>query len=263
MIQNKVYIKKDTHEYFDHDGNKFESVSRVLNLIEEPFDAETISKRCVGSAKYAGMTQDQIKKSWEENRDSAANHGTAVHDAIENYTKNFTIEPSNDHLEPMLKSIAADYVPYTKAYSECILYSPSFEKRGVRIAGTTDRILVVNSRGGYVDMEDYKTNISKGIVYHNNYNKYKKHPVSHLTDCNYIRYCLQLSIYGFMYEELTLNKIRSMWLRYIPKDNPLGHYRIPVPYMKNDAIAVLEHFASQKDKKVQKNDDSSEILIFD
>ena len=253
LIQNKVYINKEQHRYFDYAGNEFTSVSKILSMVKEPFDEKRLSAM---TAKKLGVTQADVLADWKKKRDDAAGHGTRIHDAIEEYKNFFTIKPSNMDLEPMLKSIAQEHSGYARCYSEALLYSPSFEKLGIRAAGTTDQILKVSTRSRYVDIEDYKTNLRNGIEFHSKYNKYLLGPVSHMQECNYNTYSLQLSIYALMYEELTGDLIRSLYIRFIPPNNPLGHYRIPVPYMKLEAWAVLNYFG-------EKTKADKETSIFD
>ncbi len=257
MLQNKIFLKKDTHQYFDHDGNQYQSVSRVLDTIKEKFDEDKWSKI---KAKQMGCSPEEVLAGWKKTAVHSQEHGTNVHDAIEKYTKYFEIDPGNEHLEPMLKSIAGDYKEYVRTYSECILYSPVFEKIKTRIAGTTDRLMIVDAKSKYIDIEDYKTNVQKGIQFYPQkkdgsfYPKYLFSPVDHLTDCNYHTYALQLSIYGAMAEELTGAKIRKLWIRFIPHDNPLAHYRIPLPYLKTDAYAVLNSYHNKQHMQMSYTD---------
>jgi len=242
MIQNEVYLRKEDHKYFDSKGKTYSSVSHVLNSVEEGFDAEKISRQVAGKGKYAGMTADQVKAQWKGIGTDSANHGTSIHDALEHFGKNYELKEEHTHLMPMVQSIIGDYRPYKKVHDECVLYHPDY-----MIAGTADKILEINTRKNIVDIEDYKTNNRKGIVYFNEFNKFKLHPVSHLSDCNFNRYTLQMSIYGLMYEKLTGGQVRALWIRYIPADNPLNHKRIPVPYMRTDAENILKNFYYKKD----------------
>ena len=257
MIQNFVTIDHYTHTYTDVNGDIYTSVSRVLDTVDNKFDAETMSRNCAGRGKYVGMTQEEVKAQWLSTAKESTDHGSRIHNALETYSKTFTIKKEDVDLEPMIKSVTLLHKDYVRTYDECILYHP-----GYKVAGTADKILLPTSRSGYVDIEDFKTNIKKGIVFHNEYGKFKKFPVEHLSDCNYNRYALQLSIYGFMFEYLTKKKIRKMWLTFIPEANPMNHVRIPVPYMKTDAIAILENFKKMQENKYvffdQGNENNSE-----
>lgn len=244
MIQSEVSIDHATHTYTDTKGRNYTSVSHVLNIVEDKFDADGISKNCAGKGKYAGMTQKQVLDQWAATAKESTDHGTRVHNALERYSKKFTILDSDVDLTEMLQSVANGYAGYVRTYDECILYHPDY-----MVAGTADKILLPTSRSKVCDIEDYKTNTKKGIVYHSEYNKYKKFPVDHLSDCNYNRYVLQMSIYGVMFEYLTGRKVRKMWLTFIPENDPMKYHRIPAPFMKTDAINILEHFKKERQRK--------------
>jgi hypothetical protein len=129
----------------------------------------------------------------------------------------------------------------------------------LKIAGQSDLVFVA---GGYVDIDDYKTN--KEIV-ENSYGypanpKMMLAPVENLMDCNYWHYALQLSIY------MKLILLRNKALK--PGTLTLNHvefelqgrdkYGFPIvklvdgypvvrkktkiltPYLEKEAIAVLK-----------------------
>lgn len=240
MIQSYVSLKKDTHQYFDTDGRQYLSVSRLLERTGDKFDAQKISAICAGKGKYSGMNQAEVLKQWDMKRERASDHGTRIHDALERYSNYGQIDEDDVALTPMLQSVCSDYLGYKKNMSEVILYSPNMAALGTFIAGTTDKVLVTSTRNGLTDIEDYKTNLEKGIEFVNSANKFMKAPFDHLQDCNYIKYCLQLSCYGVMYEELTGQKVRQMWLRFIPAEDPLNHKRIPVPFLKFEAQMLFD-----------------------
>jgi hypothetical protein len=235
-IQNEVFLEPVSHTYSNLSGRKFTSVSKVLESVSEKVDWSAIAGKVAGKGKFAGMTKEDILLAWDKNRDKAANHGTRIHNALERYSKEFKILSEDEDLTPMIKSIASTYVDYYQTFDEACLFSDQYG-----VAGTADKILQIKKGSPFVDIEDFKTNISKGIEFFNKDNKYLISPVSHLQDCNFNKYSLQLSIYGLMYETLTGGKVRNLWIRFIPADNPMGHYRIMIPYLRLEALAVLEY----------------------
>ena len=248
MLQTEVTLRHSDHRYFDNEGNEYASVSKMLGTLKEPFDADMMSKRCAGKGKYAGMTAKEVRTAWTANAKESTDHGSSIHDAIDNYTKTGKIKDADTVLDSMLKSIVSDYIPYKKTYDECVMYLKFDEPCGQYhgIAGMSDRILVVTK--SIADVEDYKTNIKKGIEFNSKYNQYMKYPVEHLQDCNFNQYSLQLSVYGLLYENLTQSKIRSLWIRFIPQDDPLNHRRIPIPYLRTDAINAIRNFQELQNK---------------
>lgn len=239
MIQDFVTRRDSDHTYSDKNGNSYESVSRVLSALEEPFDAIVMSKRCAGKGKYAGLTADQVLEMWNKKRDASCDHGTRIHGALENYSKNFSIKPEDEEIAPIIQSVSEEFKDYDRAFDEAILYHPKY-----MVAGTTDRALKVKARSKQMDITDFKTN--EDIGFYNDYGKYYFAPVSHLQVCKYNRYSLQLSIYALMIEAITSYTIRRLFIKFIPKDNPMAHRIIPVNYMKRDAEAILEHHYNKR-----------------
>lgn len=243
QLQKEVVIDAATHRYTHVvTQREYISVSKFLEYFDEKVDWEGIARNCAGKGKYKGMTQAMILKAWDENRDKAAKHGTNIHAALESYSKYCKINPEHESMRPMIESINSEKTEYIRKYQEVILYIDFKDKSGkyAGLAGTVDEILLVN-KNGLVVVEDFKTNLT-GIKYFNEKNHYMKFPLTHLQSCNYNKYCLQLSAYSFMYELMTGGSIRQLQIRFIPSDNFLNHYKIPVPYMKDCIISMIDTF---------------------
>ncbi len=243
-IQDDVYIDEKTHTYWHRiTKRQYVSVSKFLDYFDEKVDWEAIAKNCAGKGKYKGMNQADILKAWDDNRDGAAQHGNSLHKPLEHYGKYFKIEPENEHLRPMIESIFSEKTGYVGKYQEVILYINFKDQTGkyAGIAGTVDEILLVNKLG-LIDIEDYKSNRNKGIEMYNEKGKTKKFPINHLQDCNYVKYSCQLSLYAFMYQNLTGGVIRSLNIRFIPPGNYLMHRKIPCSYLRTDIANMINHF---------------------
>lgn len=127
-------------------------------------------------------------------------------------------------------------------YPELKVYNHQY-----KLGGTIDRPIF---DGKKVYIQDYKTN--EEIVESNKYQKMYE-PIAHLDDCNLTHYTLQLSLYGYMLEELGY---KIVGLELIAIDSELlgssvirkGEKSIKVPYLKNDVINMLE-YASKKTYK--------------
>ena len=92
---------------------------------------------------------------------------------------------------------------------------------------------------GYTFSVTHNTN--KVINYYSPYGNKLLKPVNFLDDCQYNLYALQLSIYAYFYEVETGKRCRQMRLLYY--DRILKKFQIiPVPYMKMEAIAILENY---------------------
>ena len=91
-------------------------------------------------------------------------------------------------------------------------------------------------KGGQVNIFDFKTN--KEIEFTSKYNKRLFHPISHLEDCNYNKYALQLSFYAYL-SELNAERIGRLALLWINDNDEIITY--PVPYMKETIKAIIDH----------------------
>ena len=74
-------------------------------------------------------------------------------------------------------------------------------------------------------------------------------PVSHLEDCNQINYVIQLSIYAVlllsMFPKHKIGKLTITFIKEKVLNSPKFGFeikRIPVPFMKYEAIAILDAY---------------------
>lgn len=239
-LDNYVTLDEISHTYTDRDGRKYMSVSRFRDRFKKPFD-KSIAYSIAGKGDYTGMTPEQVIAKWDNYRDERADKGTRIHNALERFEKTTIVLPEDQSLRPAILSVASEYTEYYRIYQEQVLYDEEF-----MIAGTGDKLLVTSShKDAPIDISDYKTN-AKGVNVkdHDKHgrpvHKYFLGPLSHLLESKYSDYALQLSIYAYMLEKKTGRKIGSLRIHFIPLDNPLAHYFIPVPYLKLEVIEMLE-----------------------
>lgn len=235
-LQTKVKLHEESHRYYDDEGLEYLSISGVIGLIKPFFDREARSK---SSAEKRGISQAEILAEWDGKAKRSQDHGTAIHKAIEHFQNTAQINSGDEKYEKMIRDICCTYTDYPKVMQEECLYDAEY-----RIAGTADKILQVTThKAGKLDIEDYKTNLEKGIQFYDPYGGHCLHPIEHLENCNFIHYALQLSFYAFMAERLTGRKVRRLSITYIPPENEFMNWRkIPVPYMKTDVINILKFY---------------------
>jgi len=232
-LDNYVTLEPESHIYTDKDGGQYLSVSKFLELFSKKFDRMGISKM---SAIKKGISQEEILADWDKKRDDSIDHGNRVHHALERYEQSMVILPEDEDLRPMILSVTKQYAHYYRCYQEVCLYDSEH-----MIAGTSDKVLQCTSHPKSVfDLSDYKTNLSKGIQFKNDYGQYMLGPLSHLQDCNYNKYALQLSIYSYLLQKKTGCKIGQLSIHYIPAHNGLYNIKYPVPYMKMEVEAMLK-----------------------
>jgi hypothetical protein len=228
-----ISLDEINHTYSDQYGNSYESVSYFLGTFSKKFDRAGISKM---SAAKAGVSQEAILAEWDHKRDSAIDHGNRIHNALEMYMKTTSVPEGCEDLLPMCKSIAGEYAKYYRTFQEEIIFSEEH-----RLAGKTDnRFQLTSSKNSIIDFGDFKTNLSNGIQYENKYGSYMTGVLSHLQDCNFNKYALQLGTYAYLYQLATGCQIGSLHILFIPPENHLMWRKIYVPYMKCEIEAMLE-----------------------
>jgi hypothetical protein len=244
LFPNKVKLEPISHRYYHENGDEYMSWSKFSKNLSQQFED-----------KYAYKIATPEKRAeWAVKRDDAANHGTRIHNALEYYDETGLIKAEDAEFTELIKSVASEYGAYNKVHNEVCLYNETY-----KIAGTTDKICVVSNRkDSAVDLADYKTN-GMGIDYFSKYGDKLYPPLDHLQDCNFVKYSLQLSLYAYFFEELTGRKVRRLYIHFIPPQNPMSHYKIPVMYMKNDIKLILDKYAV---KNPQSNNQSQEVLEF-
>ena len=92
IFENNITLNKETHEYkLDTDpGIVFTSVTTYVDKFFEGFDAQKIATKLVNNhPKYFSYTVESLIAEWN----ATADHGTKVHNEIEEWIKEGT-EPS-------------------------------------------------------------------------------------------------------------------------------------------------------------------------
>jgi hypothetical protein len=239
-----IKFKESTHQYFDPNNIEYQSVSRVLKKYVEPFDAKKVSFIMSGGDKEK---QEKLLSQWRTKADNSINHGNNIHNALENYSLGKISLIENENLLNFAKRLFSNFSDYYRIWPEVILHSKIH-----KIAGQTD--LTMKRQGWQVkdhviDFYDYKTNLEQGIRYDSiawnknpikHYNRYLLNPLSHLEDCNYNKYALQLSSYAYMAEITYGIKVGKLMIIFIWVENGKYFYKfLPVPYMKLEVMAMF------------------------
>jgi ATP-dependent exoDNAse (exonuclease V) beta subunit len=192
LINPKIRLEESTHTYLldDPEDISFTSVTTFIGQFFDEFDAEKIATKLVRThPRYQDTTVDEVLAKWKSQTD----RGTEVHRQLELYIKE-DIYPTDVKAIPGVKYLE-NYIsnPDCDILSEVILYSKKW-----RIAGTIDVILVDKINKKYY-LIDWKT--SKKIDKTSFNSRMGIMPeTSHIMDCNYYHYALQLSMYSLLLE---------------------------------------------------------------
>jgi len=264
----------DTHKYVSAEGEEiidWTSVTTLIHLFKEPFDEMAMSVACSKgkNPKYKGKTPEQIRAIWKAENTRAVTLGSWYHEQRERDVMNLnTITRDGVALRiinPLMEGVVKLAPPQKISegiYPEHLIYLKS-----VGVCGQADRVEVVNNK---INLYDYKTNKEikqEGFKNRNGVTKKMLPPLSHLDDCNFNDYALQLSIYMFMmlkhnpmleFGKMEIHHIQFGVVAYDengypiteldPNGEPLVRSVTPyeVPYLKNEVVSLLKYFNANK-----------------
>jgi hypothetical protein len=271
-----VKFYADDHKYIsidERDPIDWISVTRLIHFFKEPFDTVKMAEVCSKgkNPKYNKMKPDEIIALWASENKRAVNLGSWYHDqrerdllscnTITREGRELTI--INPLMDGMVK-LAPEQQLAEGIYPEHLVYLKS-----VGICGQADRIEIVNDT---VNVYDYKTNKEikmEGFVGKNGKSKKLLGPLSHLDECNYNEYVLQLSTYMYIIQKHNYNlnpgkiqldhvefEIESIDANGYPvvahdaKGDPMVKKVTPyeLPYMKKEVIAMFKYVQENREK---------------
>lgn len=249
------------------------SVTTLVSALKQGFDAPTIAAKVCKSkkSKWYGMTPERIIEIWNAESKRATDLGTFYHnqreadilecDSITRYDiKLEVIAPKVD--EKGIKT-ASEQKLTDGIYPEHLVYMKS-----AGVCGQSDLVEIADN---IVYITDYKTNKeikTSSFVNWEGLSQKMDQPISHLDDCNYFHYALQLSIYMYMIIKHNPKlKPGSLILHHVlfetegedefgypisklnAQGEPIVKEIIPytLPYLKEEVIAIFNWLKSNRD----------------
>ena len=240
------------------------SVTSFIGNFKQPFDADKIAEKSAKNkkSKWYGMTPDDIKAAWKAEALRATTLGTWYHNCREADICELSTIERHGVTVPVFTPIEKEGCKYSPSqkltdgiYPEHLVYLKS-----AGICGQSDLVEVIN---GEVHITDYKTNKEIKTESFTNWegvSQKMSSPLSHLDDCNFMHYALQLSMYMFiilkhnpklkpgkliihhiLFEESGRDKYDNPVTALDSTGNPIVKDVIPydVPYLKMEAIALI------------------------
>lgn len=253
------------HKYSSEDGTNWISVTSLVKLVEEHFDADAqaikVSKN--KKSKWYGMTPEEIKSHWKKTNSDSIDLGNWYHNEREKQICGLdTIEREDEICNVVRPIINGDfkYAPEQVLQNNHVYPEHFVYLKSAGVCGQSD---LVEVRKGFVNIIDFKTNKSLTTTGYTNWQGITKkllHPLSHLEDCKLNIYNIQLSLY--MYIILKHNPklkpgkliIHHIIFKEVDRDsfdNPiydrdsnndpivLEIKKYELPYLKNEVIALL------------------------
>lgn len=262
-----IVFNANDHSYKSLDGETIDwiSVTTLVSNLKKPFDAEKTAQRVSKSkkSKWCGIAPDTILEIWKKEADRATTLGTYYHNQREADLCSLASIERDGIIVPIMPPIpevnGLKHAPEQRLddgiYPEHLVYLKS-----AGICGQSDLVEVVN---GYVNIIDYKTNkeIKKeSFKDWEGVSEKMLDPVSHLDDCNFNHYSLQLSIYMYIilkhnpklkpgniyihhvvFETEDLDQYGYPITKYSPEGDPVVKEVIPmeIPYLKEEVVGIV------------------------
>jgi hypothetical protein len=214
------------HSHFPH----FDSDGIIDNILKSPRMKDP-------TYKYYGMTREDIHKSWDTNRDSAACSGTNMHYDIECYYNGMSVK--NDSVEfQWFKRFVKDFPELVAYRTEWMIYHEE-----LKLSGSID--MVFENPDGTLQIYDWKR--CKEIEYDSKYNKTALTTcIQHMPDTNFWHYALQLNVYKNILEQKYEKKITGLYLVCLHPDSAYKTYdRIEVPFLDKEISDLFEYRKQQ------------------
>lgn len=264
-----VTFKSQNHKYESIDSSElidWTSVTSFISKYKKPFDAQTIAEKSSKSkkSKWYGMSVPDILQAWENESTRAIDQGNWYHNQREADLLELNTVERHGCILPIIRPLITDDVKYAPEqrlvegmYPEHFVYLKS-----AGICGQSDLVEIAK---GKVNITDYKTNkeIKKeSYVNWEGVSQKMLTPVSHLDDCNFWHYALQLSTYMYIilkhnpklrpgkitihhvlfYTDGT-NNFGNPITRLDDQGEPLVKKILPydLPYLKSEVINLIKH----------------------
>lgn len=276
-----IVFNEEKHSYTSVDPKEsidWISVTSLVSNFKQPFDAKSVAKKVSKNkkSKWYGIPPKEIEAIWKGESERAMSLGTFYHNQREaDLCSLASIQRDGMNLPvfaPILKDdgdkIAPDQKLEDGIYPELMVYLKS-----AGICGQSDLVEVVN---GHVNVIDYKTNKEIKMNSYVNWEGISQKltgPVSHIEDCNFYHYALQLSIYMYIIlkhnPKLKPGKIMIHHIKFKHAGEDEYGYpiiareengdpivtdviEIPAPYLKREVIDMIKWLHSNKHKLKKK-----------
>ncbi len=229
-----IEFDEKPHKYYVKDfEDDFISVTTFIHNFFPKFNADQIIDKMMSSrnwpkSKYFGLSKEEIKQEWEDNKNLAAHDGTIMHKDIELYLND--IEVINNSKEFQF------FLDFIKDHNYLIPYRTEWEvfDEDLYLAGSIDMCF---TKKGSDEIIIYDWKRSKDIKEDNLYES-GFYPISHLPNANYWHYSLQLNIYKRILEKKYNKKVSEMYLLWLHPNND-SYKRIEVVDLSKEVEDLL------------------------
>lgn len=253
-----IFFQEEGHLYTirDLEGHPI-SVTTLIHFFFPEFDADVVIDKMMASrnwpvSKYYGMSKDEIKSLWETMRDDAAKAGTAMHKSIEEFLNLPELDQESVRKAFFESGKLPSSVPQTQEFCHFLRYwddllssTPYRPYRtewlvfdsDKRLSGSIDLILhnPCSEKKDEIVIVDWKR--SKEIKWSNNWERGRE-CFSHLDNCNWNHYRLQLNIYRHLLETHYGKRVIDMYLVVLHPNND-SYVKITIERMEKEIHDIM------------------------
>ena len=215
---NNVVFTENGHTY-TIDGESATSVTTFIGKFKEPFKKDFWAAK---TAQKENKELQEILDKWDSISQRACNKGSKFHAFAENYINN-KILPNTiydfDLDKEAYDKIESHFLNFYENSKENLIPISSELCVGsskLGICGMVDQLYYSVPLGGLV-IFDWKTN--KRLDYNSKFNNWMLDPISHLPECEFTTYSLQLSLYKYIIELETELKIEDCYIVWFNEKN--------------------------------------------
>lgn len=216
-----------SHSY-SVNGIPLQSVTDFVEHCFPEFNANEMARR---TAARTGQSVADVLANWERKGKESRDAGTEMHRKIESF---YQLNNVQDDETFRLFRMFANQISLNPYRTEWPIYDTD-----TNLAGTVDFVDFSNSKYTIYDWKRSDKIIFNGMpVMTSKYDQKALPPISHIEDCPYYLYALQLSLYKYILEKNYGIKIAELRLGIF---HPTYHkpYVLRVPYMKDEVETLM------------------------
>ena len=232
-----ISFQEQGHIYNVEGDTSYTSTTTWMKTFFDEFESDKVIDKMMKSNnwinnKYYGKTKKQIKNEWSEQGKIASSLGTKLHQDIENYYNDITID--NDTIEYNY------FKNFTKTHSclEPFRTEWCVWDKELKLCGSID--MVFKDREGNLLIYDWKR--CKEIKKDCNWNKKSKHKIiSHILDTNFWHYALQLNIYKAIIEKNYNFIVSDLYIVCLhPNNSNKDYQKIRIPNLQKEIKELFD-----------------------
>lgn len=229
-------------------NTKLKSVTQFLGGMKKPFNKEYWLDKKASELK---ITKEALNHQWWVLNQIGTTRGSIIHKYIEDRLAKKIFPKDYGNLQHILSTL--EYVEYIESIDKLKLMADDFINDHTHLIHIMSEVVIGHidiKLAGQFDQLYYDTNIKGFILVDNKTDKkFSKHnpyqnfnyPLQHLSECEFNKYSLQLSLYKYIIETYTNMKIIDLVVVWFNKDNDT-YQKINIPYLEKEIKDLIQYY---------------------